>query len=62
MDCVVSPVDHKLSVASEEVSTTLPPSQKPVGPLAVITGADAIAFAVTTTGDEAGDVHPLGSV
>jgi hypothetical protein len=55
IDCVVAPVDHTLPVAKDEVSTTLPPVQKVVGPLAVITG---VALAVTTTGVEALDVQP----
>ena len=36
---VVAPVDHVFPVASEEVMVTEPPSQKVVGPPAVITGA-----------------------
>ena len=30
--CVVSPVDHKLSVAEDEVNTTEPPEQNVVAP------------------------------
>src|SRR3989338_3846093 len=44
MNCVVSPVDHKLSVADDEVKTTDPPEQKVVTPLAVIVGTEGNAF------------------
>ena len=46
MDCVVSVVDQVFPVATEEVRTTDPPSQKVVGPPAVITGALGIGFTV----------------
>jgi len=39
IEAVVSPVDQVFAVGDEEVNTTLPPSQKVVEPLAVITGS-----------------------
>ena len=57
MDCVVSPVDHILSVAEEEVNTTLSPIQISVGPLAVITGIAGVGFTVTASAAET-DEHP----
>jgi hypothetical protein len=39
MDCVVSPVDQVLPVASDEVNVTLPPVQNVVAPPAVMVGA-----------------------
>jgi hypothetical protein len=59
---VKAAVDQELPVGCEEVSVTDPPVQKDVGPLAVITGAEGIGFAVTVTGDEAGETHPFPSV
>jgi hypothetical protein len=53
MDCVVAPVDQVLPVACEEVSTTLPPEQKVVGPPAVTVGVAGPAVTVTAM---AGDV------
>ena len=38
MEGVVSPVDQRLFVGSDEVRITLPPVQKVVGPLAEMTG------------------------
>ena len=38
MDGVTSPVDHTLFAGSDDVSVTLPPAQKVVGPLADIVG------------------------
>jgi hypothetical protein len=47
MDCVVSPEDHVLPVAAEEVKVTLPPVQNEVGPLAEIVGVAGVAVTVT---------------
>lgn len=58
IDCVVAPLDQKLFVAEDEVNVTDPPAQKVVGPPAVIVGTDGIAFTMTLTGAEAGDVQP----
>lgn len=55
-------VDQEFPVDCEEVNVTEPPVQNEVGPLAVITGAAGIEFTVTTTGAEAGEVHPFASV
>ena len=59
IDCVVSPVDQMLSVAEEEVSTTDPPSQKVVGPLAVIVGTAGTGLTVTGMTFEAMEEHPF---
>lgn len=49
-----------LPLASLDVSVTLPPWQKVVGPPAVIVGA-GLGFAVTATGADVA-VHPLAFV
>ena len=60
MLCVVAPPGvHVLPVADDEVSVTLPPVQKVVGPPAVIVGVDGIGFTVTTLAIDGDDVHPL---
>lgn len=51
MLCVVAPVLHVLPVAELEVSVTLPPEQKVVGPLAVTVG-EGLGLTVTVTGDD----------
>ena len=38
MDCVVAPFDQRFPVADDEVSVTLAPLQKVVGPEAVMVG------------------------
>ena len=45
-------------VVAEELSTTLPPAQKVVGPPGVITGTAGVGFTVTTTVFETAEVHP----
>src|SRR3989344_3997107 len=62
MNCVVSPVDHKLSVADDEVKTTDPPEQKVVTPLAVIVGTEGNAFTVIPIGEETAEHKPLSTV
>ena len=62
MLCVVSPVDHKWSVADEEVSTTESPSQNVVGPLAVMVGTEGIALTVTVVVAEVAEQKPLSTV
>ena len=62
MLCVVSPVDHKLSVADEEVNTTESPAQNVVGPLAVMVGTEGIAFTVTVVAVELAEQKPLSTV
>ena len=53
IDCVVWPPGlHTLLVALVEVSVTLPPAQKVVGPPAEMTGAAGALFTVTTVGAE----------
>jgi len=59
MDCVVAPFDQVLPVAAEEVRTTLPPSQKVVGPLAEIVGAAGVGVIVTVVAGENAEEHPL---
>jgi hypothetical protein len=44
---VVAPVDHKYDEPELEVKVTLPPAQKVVGPLAVMTGVAGNALTVT---------------
>ena len=44
--CVVAFDDHRLSVADDELNSTLPPVQKDVAPLAVITGVVGRALTV----------------
>jgi hypothetical protein len=63
IDWVVSPVDQRFPVVEEEVSTTEPPTQKLVGPPAVIVGVDGIGFTVTeiTLLDELWHPDPLTS-
>ena len=58
MDCVVSPVDHKLSVADEEVRTTELPLQKVVGPPAVMVGTAGFGLTVTLNAVEFPEVQP----
>ena len=62
MLCVVSPVDHKLSVADEEVRITESPSQNVVGPLAVMVGTAGVVVTVTPIGDELAEQKPLLTV
>jgi len=62
MDCVVSPVDHKLLAEAEDVNMTEPPEQNVVGPPAVITGTEGIGFTVTLVAGLIGLVHPFASV
>jgi hypothetical protein len=58
MDGVVAPVDQLLPVADEEVSITLPPSQKVVGPLAVMVGVAGNGLTVTVVPAEGAEVQP----
>ena len=57
MDWVVAPVDQILLLALLDVNVTLSPSQKVVGPDAVIVGVTGIGFTVTTVGKET-EVQP----
>jgi hypothetical protein len=47
IDWVVSPVDHTLPLADDEVKVTLPPAQKVVGPPGVTVGVAGNGFTVT---------------
>jgi hypothetical protein len=53
MDWVVAPVDQWFPIALLEVSVTLSPIQKVVGPLEVMVGVGGSGLTVTTTGIEA---------
>ena len=61
IDWVVSPVDHKFPIDSEEVKTTFPPSQNVKEPLAEIVGIAGFGFTVIVVGNEFA-VHPFTSV
>ena len=62
-DCVVSPVDQVFPVASDEVSTTFPPSQKVSAPEAVTVGAaGADVFTVMVMSAEVAEHMPLETV
>ena len=58
MDGVVSPVDHKFPVDSDEVKITESPSQNVVSPPAVIVGTAGFGFTVTLVEADAPDEHP----
>jgi hypothetical protein len=58
MDGVVAPVDQLLPVAEEDVSVTLPPSQKVVGPLAIMVGLAGNGLTVTVVPTEGAEVQP----
>jgi hypothetical protein len=57
MDWVVAPFDQRLLLAEDEVSTTLPPEQKVVGPPTVNVGTAGIGFTVTTVAAELAEVQ-----
>jgi hypothetical protein len=59
MLCVVAPVDHKYVTPALEVSVTLPPVHKVVGPPAVIVGCAGTGFTVTVVAAEGTLWHPL---
>jgi hypothetical protein len=60
IDWVVAPVDQRYEDPTDEVSVTLPPSQKVVGPDALIVGVTAV-FTVMAVGALAA-VQPVTSV
>jgi hypothetical protein len=49
IDCVVAPFDHRYDAAALDVSVTLLPGQKVVGPFALIVGVTGVVT-VTLTG------------
>ena len=55
----VCPLLHTLSVAAFEVSVTLPPSQKVVGPFGVMIGVAGKGNMVTLKEADEADVQPL---
>ena len=62
MLCVVAPVDHKYPTPELDVSVTLPPAQKVVGPDAVMVGAGGNELTVTSVAAEGKLRHPLALV
>jgi hypothetical protein len=57
--CVVAPPGVQVfPVAALEVNVTLPPTQKLVGPLAVIVGVLGTGFTVTVTGTAVAELQP----
>jgi hypothetical protein len=59
---VVAPVDQRLPVEEEDVSVTLPPVQKAVGPLAVIVGVAGVALTETVVPAEVAEQPELVTV
>ena len=59
MDCVVAPVDQRLSVAEDEVNTTDPPAQNVNGPLAEIVGVAGVGLTVTVSAIEFPEEQPF---
>ena len=63
IDCVVAPFDQIFPVAADEVSTTLPPSQKVVAPVTAIVGVVANGFTLTVVPADTAEVQsPLLTV
>jgi hypothetical protein len=60
MDWVVAPLLHTLPVAAEEVRVTEPPSQKVVGPEALMVGVVALPRLTLVTADVTGPQFGLG--
>jgi len=58
MDCVVAPLDQRFPVEAEEESTTSPPAQNVVAPLAVIVGVTGVGFTRTSVAAETPEGHP----
>ena len=58
IDCVVAPFDQTLSVADDEVKTTLSPLQNIVAPEAVIDGVEGIGFTTTLVEAETPEAQP----
>ena len=56
---VAPPGVQRLPVVALEVSVTLPPAQKVVGPPAVTVGAEGSGFTVTVIAFEVGEAQPL---
>ncbi len=59
IDCVVSPVDQKLSVEDDEVKITESPAQKVVAPLIEIVGVAGVGFTVTVSAIEFPEEQPF---
>lgn len=55
---VVAPVDHEFPELTLDVSVTLPPAQKVIGPEAVIVGVAGMGLTFTVVASEAGLKHP----
>ena len=58
MACEVAPVDQVFPVVAEEVSVTLCPEQKVVGPLELIVGVGGMGLTVILTGVDVSGGHP----
>ena len=61
IDWVVAPLLQTFPTGVLELRTTLPPEQKVVGPLGVMTGVEGVLPTVTTTGVDVAEVHPLAT-
>ena len=59
---VVAPVDQVILLGIVEVKFTDPPTQKEVGPDAVITGVVAFGYCDTVIEFELDEIHPFASV
>jgi hypothetical protein len=57
MEGVVAPFDHRLFVGEEDVSVTLFPEQKVVGPPAVMEGTAGIVLTATTVAVDVAEVQ-----
>ena len=58
MDWVVSPFDQRFPSVAEEVSTTLPPSQKVSVPVTVTVGLVGLAIMVVVTAADGSEIQP----
>jgi hypothetical protein len=61
MDCVVAPLLQTLPLGAVELSVTVPPAQKVVGPLGVTDGVEGMLDTVTATGLDVAELQPLAT-
>ena len=59
IDCVISPVDQKLSIDDDDVKITESPSQNVVGPLAEMVGVAGVGLTVTLSAIEFPEEQPF---
>lgn len=59
MDCVVSPVDHKLPPVDDDVNVTEEPAQMDSVVPVTIVGAGGVGFTVTVFGADVPELHPF---